>query len=85
MIDTTRLINLRKTSSEDVFEANRTFGHLSTQSFYPPHHLTWAREEPNIVKDMKLKVIVESLRDWGEIVGVHPVKTTLATKGSAGN
>ena len=67
MIDTTRLINLRKTSSEDVFEAKTgTFGHLSTQSFYPPHHLTMGEGGAvNIVKDMKLKVIVESLRDWG--------------------
>jgi CDP-6-deoxy-D-xylo-4-hexulose-3-dehydrase len=43
-----------------------TFGDLSTQSFYPPHHLTLGEGGSiNIVKDMKLKMIVESFRDWG--------------------
>lgn len=43
-----------------------TFGNLSTQSFYPPHHLTMGEGGAvNIVRDMKLKVIIESLRDWG--------------------
>ena len=43
-----------------------TFGDLSTQSFYPPHHLTMGEGGGvNIVRDMKLKIIVESMRDWG--------------------
>jgi CDP-6-deoxy-D-xylo-4-hexulose-3-dehydrase len=43
-----------------------TFGALSTQSFYPPHHLTLGEGGAvNIVKDMRLKVLVESFRDWG--------------------
>ena len=43
-----------------------TFGDLSTQSFYPPHHLTLGEGGAvNIVRDMKLKVLVESFRDWG--------------------
>ena len=43
-----------------------TWGDLSTQSFYPPHHLTMGEGGAvNIVRDMKLKVIVESFRDWG--------------------
>jgi CDP-6-deoxy-D-xylo-4-hexulose-3-dehydrase len=43
-----------------------TFGDLSTQSFYPPHHLTMGEGGAvNIVKDMRLKVCVESFRDWG--------------------
>jgi CDP-6-deoxy-D-xylo-4-hexulose-3-dehydrase len=43
-----------------------TFGDLSTQSFYPPHHLTLGEGGAvNIVKDAKLKVLVESFRDWG--------------------
>lgn len=43
-----------------------TFGDLSTQSFYPPHHLTMGEGGAvNIVRDMKLKVAVESFRDWG--------------------
>jgi len=43
-----------------------TFGDLSTQSFYPPHHLTLGEGGAvNIVREMKLKVLVESFRDWG--------------------
>ncbi|WP_254954236.1 MULTISPECIES: lipopolysaccharide biosynthesis protein RfbH [unclassified Cyanobium] len=43
-----------------------TWGDISTQSFYPPHHLTMGeRGSVNIVRDQKLKVIAESFRDWG--------------------
>jgi CDP-6-deoxy-D-xylo-4-hexulose-3-dehydrase len=43
-----------------------TFGDLSTQSFYPPHHLTMGEGGAvNVVRDMKLKVLTESFRDWG--------------------
>ncbi len=43
-----------------------SFGDLSSQSFYPPHHLTLGEGGAvNVVRDMKLKVIVESFRDWG--------------------
>jgi len=43
-----------------------TWGDLSTQSFYPPHHLTMGEGGAvNIVRDRKLKVIAESFRDWG--------------------
>lgn len=43
-----------------------TFGDLSTQSFYPPHHLTLGEGGAiNIVRNMQLKVLVESFRDWG--------------------
>lgn len=43
-----------------------SFGDLSTQSFYPPHHLTLGEGGAvNIARDMKLKVLVESFRDWG--------------------
>ncbi len=43
-----------------------TFGDLSTQSFYPPHHLTMGEGGAvNVVRDLKLKVLAESFRDWG--------------------
>lgn len=43
-----------------------TFGDLSTQSFYPPHHLTMGEGGAvNVVSDMRLKVLIESFRDWG--------------------
>jgi CDP-4-dehydro-6-deoxyglucose reductase, E1 len=43
-----------------------TFGDLSTQSFYPPHHLTLGEGGAvNVVESQKLRTIVESFRDWG--------------------
>jgi len=43
-----------------------TWGDLSTQSFYPPHHLTMGEGGAvNIVRDSKLRIVAESFRDWG--------------------
>lgn len=43
-----------------------TWGDLSTQSFYPPHHLTLGEGGAvNIVHQASLKIIAESFRDWG--------------------
>ena len=43
-----------------------SFGDLSTQSFYPPHHLTLGEGGAvNIVESLKFKAIVDSFRDWG--------------------
>ncbi|HEY3913129.1 MAG TPA: lipopolysaccharide biosynthesis protein RfbH [Verrucomicrobiae bacterium] len=42
-----------------------TFGDLSTQSFYPPHHLTLGEGGAVNVSNLKFKSIVESFRDWG--------------------
>ena len=43
-----------------------TWGDISTQSFYPPHHLTMGEGGAvNIVSDFQLKSICESFRDWG--------------------
>jgi CDP-6-deoxy-D-xylo-4-hexulose-3-dehydrase len=44
-----------------------TFGQLSTQSFYPPHHLTMGEGGAVNVANTKpvMKTIVESFRDWG--------------------
>jgi len=50
------------------YDGRRTgaFGDLSTQSFYPPHHLTMGEGGAvNIVSDLRLKVLAESFRDWG--------------------
>lgn len=53
--------------SEPVLTApTGTWGDISTQSFYPPHHLTMGEGGAvNIVKQAALKVIAESFRDWG--------------------
>ncbi len=43
-----------------------SWGDISTQSFYPPHHLTMGEGGAvNIVNSQKLAVIAESFRDWG--------------------
>ncbi len=43
-----------------------SFGDLSTQSFYPPHHLTLGEGGAvNVVRDAKLIRAAESFRDWG--------------------
>lgn len=43
-----------------------TFGDLSTQSFYPPHHLTLGEGGAvNINREPLLKLVAESIRDWG--------------------
>ncbi|MBX9577417.1 MAG: lipopolysaccharide biosynthesis protein RfbH [Chthoniobacterales bacterium] len=43
-----------------------TWGDLSTQSFYPPHHLTMGEGGAvNIISRPPLKSYAESFRDWG--------------------
>ncbi len=43
-----------------------SFGALSTQSFYPPHHITMGEGGAvNIAREAGLKLLVESFRDWG--------------------
>ena len=42
-----------------------TFGHLSTVSFYPAHHMTMGEGGAVLTSDTRLKKIVESFRDWG--------------------
>ncbi len=42
-----------------------TIGDIGTSSFYPPHHITMGEGGAVYTNDMKLKRIIESLRDWG--------------------
>ncbi len=54
------------TSTNAEAKVTGTFGDLSTQSFYPPHHLTLGEGGAvNVVRNMQFKVLVESFRDWG--------------------
>lgn len=56
----------RTSNGEQQRRVTGSWGDLSTQSFYPPHHLTLGEGGAiNIVKRMTLKVLVESFRDWG--------------------
>lgn len=42
-----------------------SFGILSTQSFYPPHHITMGEGGAVNYNDVRLERIIRSLRDWG--------------------
>jgi CDP-6-deoxy-D-xylo-4-hexulose-3-dehydrase len=42
-----------------------TFGHLSTISFYPAHHITTGEGGAICTNDLKLASIVRAFRDWG--------------------
>jgi len=42
-----------------------TFGHISTCSFYPAHHITTGEGGAVLTNDSKLKKIIASFRDWG--------------------
>ena len=42
-----------------------TFGHISTCSFYPAHHITMGEGGAVLTNDPVLIKIVRSLRDWG--------------------
>jgi CDP-4-dehydro-6-deoxyglucose reductase, E1 len=42
-----------------------TFGHLSTHSFYPAHHITMGEGGAVLTNDLTLQRAVTSFRDWG--------------------
>ncbi len=42
-----------------------TFGHISTFSFYPAHHITMGEGGAVITNNPNLKEIIASFRDWG--------------------
>jgi CDP-4-dehydro-6-deoxyglucose reductase, E1 len=50
-----------------VYKVKRTgtFGHLSTLSFYPAHHITTGEGGAICTNDQQLASIVRSFRDWG--------------------
>ncbi len=49
------------------YDGKRTggFGILSTQSFYPPHHMTMGEGGAVYYNDLRFERITRSLRDWG--------------------
>ena len=42
-----------------------TFGDIGTLSFYPAHHITMGEGGAVFTSNSKLKMIIESFRDWG--------------------
>ena len=49
-----------------------TFGHLSTCSFYPAHHITMGEGGAVLTSDPLLKKIIMSFRDWGRDCWCEP-------------
>jgi CDP-6-deoxy-D-xylo-4-hexulose-3-dehydrase len=49
-----------------------TFGHLSTVSFYPAHHITTGEGGCVITNDEELARIAKSFRDWGRDCYCNP-------------
>jgi len=49
-----------------------TFGHLSTCSFYPAHHITTGEGGAVLTDDPLLRRVVLSLRDWGRDCWCEP-------------
>jgi len=49
-----------------------TFGHISTCSFYPPHHLTMGEGGAVLTNDPLLQKIILSFRDWGRDCHCEP-------------
>ncbi len=53
-------------SAGTITRPTGTWGDLSTQSFYPPHHITLGEGGAiNIVRSIRLRRPIESIRDWG--------------------
>ncbi|HXG85335.1 MAG TPA: lipopolysaccharide biosynthesis protein RfbH [Pyrinomonadaceae bacterium] len=50
-----------------LYKGKRTggFGHVSTVSFYPAHHITMGEGGAVLTNSSRLKKILESFRDWG--------------------
>ncbi len=49
-----------------------TFGHISTCSFYPAHHITMGEGGAVLTDDPHLKNIIASFRDWGRDCWCEP-------------
>lgn len=57
-----------------------SFGDLATLSFYPAHHITMGEGGCVLTGSAKLKVLVESFRDWGRDCWCDPGKENTCGK-----
>lgn len=51
-----------------------SFGHISTVSFYPAHHITMGEGGAVLTSDIKLQKVIQSFRDWGRDCWCPPGK-----------
>ena len=56
------------------------FGHISTFSFYPAHHITMGEGGAVVTNDAKLHNIIRSIRDWGRDCICPPGKDNFCGK-----
>lgn len=61
-----------------------TFGHISTVSFYPAHHMTMGEGGAVLTNISKLFVIARSFRDWGRDCYCEPGKDNTCGRRFAG-
>lgn len=57
-----------------------TFGDIATLSFYPAHHITMGEGGAVYTNNGKLKIIIESFRDWGRDCFCPPGKDNTCKK-----
>jgi CDP-6-deoxy-D-xylo-4-hexulose-3-dehydrase len=57
-----------------------TFGDLATVSFYPAHHITMGEGGCVLTNSGRLKMLVESFRDWGRDCWCEPGKDNTCGK-----
>ncbi len=72
--------NLTANSQEPTARKCGTFGHITTFSFYPAHHITMGEGGAVCTNDIELKRLVESLRDWGRDCWCAPGKDNTCGK-----
>jgi CDP-6-deoxy-D-xylo-4-hexulose-3-dehydrase len=57
-----------------------SYGHLATTSFFPAHHITMGEGGAVLTNTGRLKVLVESFRDWGRACWCEPGKENTCGK-----
>lgn len=57
-----------------------TFGDIGTLSFYPAHHITMGEGGAVFTRDPQLRLIMESIRDWGRDCYCAPGKDNTCGK-----
>jgi CDP-6-deoxy-D-xylo-4-hexulose-3-dehydrase len=57
-----------------------TFGDIATLSFYPAHHITMGEGGAVMTASPKLRVLIESFRDWGRDCWCAPGKENTCGK-----
>ncbi|MBU3176428.1 lipopolysaccharide biosynthesis protein RfbH [Clostridium estertheticum] len=57
-----------------------TYGHISTFSFYPAHHITMGEGGAVVTNDLELHNIIRSIRDWGRDCVCPPGKDDFCGK-----